>query len=290
MWLRDSAFQIGVLMPRIRRRPSLRRVVEGAIRAQAFYIAQDPYANGFYPEWRHPWDHNPSDRRLGRGGWVGVRNYELDSGERLAAGCRLSGAMRVCAAARRALLALRPHPLPPPPPPPHPHTHHPNPCRAGAYYLNLLWNYYRTPGLHRPEALLADPLIFDAAATMVRLWVAEQRHNASSPYRFTELKNNGLGPPVGYTGARRCRRRRRPHSRAAARLLTPAAALPRLPPAARRHDLVRLPPLGRPQHLRLLGAQQHVRRGRAAARAGAQPRHLAQRRVWRHRLAAAGRH
>lgn len=81
MWLRDSAFQIGVLLPRIRRRPSLRRVVEGGIRAQAFYILQDPYANGFYPEWRHPFEHNDMDRRLGRGGWVGVRNYELDSGK-----------------------------------------------------------------------------------------------------------------------------------------------------------------------------------------------------------------
>ena len=80
MWIRDSAFQIGVLLPRITRRPSLRRVVEGAIRSQAFYILQDPYANGFYPEWRHPQDHNTGDRRLGRGGWVGVRNYELDSG------------------------------------------------------------------------------------------------------------------------------------------------------------------------------------------------------------------
>lgn len=149
MWLRDSAFQIGVLLPRLRQRPILRRVVEGAIRAQAFYILQDPYANGFYPEWRHPQEHNTYDRRLGRGGWVGVRNYELDS---------------------------------------------------GAYFMNLLWNYYRTDGIYRPEVLLSEPLIYDAAMTMVRLWVNEQTHNESSPYRFSELSNNGLGPPVGFTG------------------------------------------------------------------------------------------
>lgn len=150
MWIRDSAFQIGVLLPKIARRPSLRLIIEGAIRLQAFYILQDPYANGFYPEWKDPVTHNDEDRKLSRGGWVGVRNYELDS---------------------------------------------------GAYFLNLLWNYANTPGVYRPEALLAEPMIFDAAALMVKTWVVEQRHNAStSPYRFTELRPNGLGPAVGYTG------------------------------------------------------------------------------------------
>ena len=80
MWIRDSAFQIGVLIPKISKRPSLRFLVEGGIRLQAFYILQDPYGNGFYPEWRDPKEHNDEDRLLGRGGWVGVRNYELDSG------------------------------------------------------------------------------------------------------------------------------------------------------------------------------------------------------------------
>lgn len=51
MWIRDSAVQINVLLPRIRKRPALRRPIEGAIRAQAFYILQDPYANGYEPEW-----------------------------------------------------------------------------------------------------------------------------------------------------------------------------------------------------------------------------------------------
>ena len=117
---------------------------------QAFYILQDPYANGYYPEWRHPADHNDNDRPLGRGGWVGVRNYELDS---------------------------------------------------GAYFLNLLWNYANTPGLYRPEALIAEPIVFEAAHLMVKTWAVEQRHNAStSPYKFGELQGGGVGTPVGYTG------------------------------------------------------------------------------------------
>jgi len=43
-------------------------------------------------------------------------------------------------------------------------------------------------------------MIFDAAMTMIRLWVAEQHHNETSPYRFSELPNKGLGSAVGYTG------------------------------------------------------------------------------------------
>jgi meiotically up-regulated gene 157 (Mug157) protein len=72
---------------------------------------------------------------------------------------------------------------------------------SGAYYLNLLWNYFLTPGLYQPERLLAEPLLFDAANLLVDVWMREQRHNAStSPYRFHELQNEGLGSPVGYTG------------------------------------------------------------------------------------------
>ncbi|EFN60034.1 hypothetical protein CHLNCDRAFT_49501 [Chlorella variabilis] len=152
MWIRDSAVQISVLIPRMARQPQLRAVVEGAIRAQAFYIMQDPYANGYEPEWRHPESRHKGDRTAGRGGWVGVRNYELDS---------------------------------------------------GAYYLNLLWNYFLTPGLYRPDALISEPSTYDAANLLVDVWVREQRHNASSPYRFHELSNGGLGPLVDFTGAPR---------------------------------------------------------------------------------------
>ena len=75
---------------------------------------------------------------------------------------------------------------------------------AGGYYLNLLWNYLQTPGLYRPEALLAEPLVFDAASALVDMWTREQRHNESSQYRFSELPNGGLGAPVGYTGEDLC--------------------------------------------------------------------------------------
>ncbi len=39
--------------------------------------------------------------------------------------------------------------------------------RVGAYYLNLLWNWYSQPELYRPELLLDDPLIFGATNLLV---------------------------------------------------------------------------------------------------------------------------
>jgi meiotically up-regulated gene 157 (Mug157) protein len=54
----------------------------------------------------------------GRGGWVGTRNFELDS---------------------------------------------------GAYFLNLLFDYYKTPGLHAPHRLLEDTKIYEAAKLMVQV-------------------------------------------------------------------------------------------------------------------------
>ena len=148
MWIRDSAFQIGVLLPKLARRPALRPVIEGALRTQAFYVLQDPYANGFYPEWRHPAGHNDGDRPLGRGGWVGVRNYELDS---------------------------------------------------GAYLLHFMYNYAAS-GVHAPEALLADPLFYDVASTLVDVWTLEQHHEGKSTYRYSELPRGGKGTPSAYTG------------------------------------------------------------------------------------------
>ena len=58
---------------------------------------------------------------------------------------------------------LTPSDAPPPPPPPPP-----APPSSGAYYMNLLWNWYLTPGLYNPARLLDDPLIFEAANTLVR--------------------------------------------------------------------------------------------------------------------------
>lgn len=41
---------------------------------------QDPYANAYSKQWRKATDLSKFERMLGRGGWVGTRNYELDSG------------------------------------------------------------------------------------------------------------------------------------------------------------------------------------------------------------------
>jgi hypothetical protein len=40
VWLRDSAVQMATYLPRIARRPGVRQTIEGAIRAQAFFILQ----------------------------------------------------------------------------------------------------------------------------------------------------------------------------------------------------------------------------------------------------------
>lgn len=40
MWLRDSSVQMAIYLPRMEQHPALRRVIEGAIRLQAFYITQ----------------------------------------------------------------------------------------------------------------------------------------------------------------------------------------------------------------------------------------------------------
>lgn len=47
MWIRDSAVQIGIYLPRIKKHPALRMVIEGAIRAQAFFILQVGSMNDF---------------------------------------------------------------------------------------------------------------------------------------------------------------------------------------------------------------------------------------------------
>ena len=40
---------------------------------------QDPYANAYFRQWQHPSKLPKAERLLGRGGWVGTRNYELVS-------------------------------------------------------------------------------------------------------------------------------------------------------------------------------------------------------------------
>lgn len=149
MWIRDSAVQIATYIPRIKQRPALRRVVEGGIRAQAYFILQDPWANAYRLRYKRPSKLPKSDRRLGRGGWVWNRNFELDS---------------------------------------------------IAYFMNLLWNWFASDNIYAPEQLLQEPIIHDAVVLYLRVLQIEQHHTESSPYRYSELPNNGLGPASQVTG------------------------------------------------------------------------------------------
>ena len=83
MWTRDSTVQIALLYNRPKSvLTNFRAILEGTLRKNAFYIVQDPYANAYTAEYKHPltgWE-EIKDRVIGRGGWVATRNYELDSG------------------------------------------------------------------------------------------------------------------------------------------------------------------------------------------------------------------
>lgn len=152
MWIRDSSVQVGIYLRRSLKRPALRILIEGALRTQAFFIVQDSYANAFNSKWKRPDTLNKFERLLGRGGWVGTRNYELDS---------------------------------------------------GAYFINFLYNYWSTSSKKRPaigDSLLSESMIFEAVEIMIDTWITEQRHEDISPYRYSELKREGLGPKTAYTG------------------------------------------------------------------------------------------
>jgi meiotically up-regulated gene 157 (Mug157) protein len=69
-----------------------------------------------------------------------------------------------------------------------------------AYFLMYLWNYWTSPGLYRPESLLMEPLVHDAVVTVLKVLEIEQHHEERSPYRYSELPRDGLGPPTKYTG------------------------------------------------------------------------------------------
>ena len=148
MWIRDSAVQISVYFPRLRRHPAMRRLVEGAIKTAAYFTIQDPYGNSFFPQWRQTEDLPFVERQLGRGGWVGTRNYELDS---------------------------------------------------GAYFINLLWNYYASE-VRKPDVFLSQTIIMDAVSVLVDTWTVEQHHEDQSMYRYAELPREGKGKETGYTG------------------------------------------------------------------------------------------
>ncbi|KAG7364753.1 metal-independent alpha-mannosidase [Nitzschia inconspicua] len=71
---------------------------------------------------------------------------------------------------------------------------------SGAYFLSHLYDYYMAKDIYRPEALLAEPMIFEAVLLMVETWIVEQNHEEKSPYRYFELSREGLGTETGYTG------------------------------------------------------------------------------------------
>jgi meiotically up-regulated gene 157 (Mug157) protein len=71
---------------------------------------------------------------------------------------------------------------------------------SGAYFMTQLYDYYLSKDLYRPEALLQEPIVFEAVLLMVTTWIVEQHHEELSPYRYFEIPRDGLGTPTGYTG------------------------------------------------------------------------------------------
>jgi meiotically up-regulated gene 157 (Mug157) protein len=78
MWIRDSSVQVGIYCNR--HTPLLRSIVEATLRQQAAFIIIDPYANAYSRVFKDMQHQEAKDAVIGRGGWVGTRNYELDSG------------------------------------------------------------------------------------------------------------------------------------------------------------------------------------------------------------------
>jgi meiotically up-regulated gene 157 (Mug157) protein len=73
------------------------------------------------------------------------------------------------------------------------------PHDSGAYFLHLLWDLYSLPG-YGHAALLAEPVVYEAASLLVDTWATEQRHEELSSYRYSELPRQGRGPRSNYTG------------------------------------------------------------------------------------------
>ena len=71
---------------------------------------------------------------------------------------------------------------------------------SGAYFLTQIFDYYVAENLYKPEALIAEPIIFDAVMLMINTWITEQHHDVESPYRYFELSHQGKGAPTAYTG------------------------------------------------------------------------------------------
>lgn len=84
MWIRDSTEQLTAILQHAEIKPDsttpeMRRALVGALRAQAFFILEDPYANSFRSSRVDSASLTKSDRGLRRVGWVATGNYELDS-------------------------------------------------------------------------------------------------------------------------------------------------------------------------------------------------------------------
>ena len=74
MWIRDSTAQVWPY------RDSHPDLITAVLRQQSFFIQHDVYANSYKYHYRDTNSIGLSEQRLGRGGWVATRNYELDSG------------------------------------------------------------------------------------------------------------------------------------------------------------------------------------------------------------------
>ncbi|KAL3924560.1 MAG: hypothetical protein SGILL_000970 [Bacillariaceae sp.] len=71
---------------------------------------------------------------------------------------------------------------------------------SGAYFLIHLYDYFMAQDIYRPEAVLEEPMVFEAVMIMVETWIVEQQHEKQSPYRYFELPRDGLGTETQYTG------------------------------------------------------------------------------------------
>jgi len=136
MWIRDSVAQVWPY------RDSHPGMIAEVLYRQSEFILHDVYANSYNLKWQVSDKLNRHMQTLGRGEWVGTRNYELDS---------------------------------------------------GCYFLRLLYHAWKK---HQLEIKTFRPSV----ELLVETWQVEQYHEEQSPYRYPELKRNGLGTPVKWTG------------------------------------------------------------------------------------------
>ena len=136
MWIRDSVAQVWPY------RDSHPGMIAEVLYRQSEFILHDVYANSYNLKWQVSDKLNRHMQTLGRGEWVGTRNYELDS---------------------------------------------------GCYFLRLLYHAWKK---HHLEIKTFRPSV----ELLVETWQVEQYHEEQSPYRYPELKRNGLSTPVKWTG------------------------------------------------------------------------------------------